>query len=76
MQKSRRAAVVGLVLAGGFLAIAGPAFADEEGSAGAQGGPSSANDITPAGVPVFGLLESVEGAPKRLEPEHESAGDH
>ncbi|GAA5170606.1 hypothetical protein GCM10023321_68040 [Pseudonocardia eucalypti] len=75
VQKLRRAAVVGLVLTGGVLAVAGPAFADEDESAGAAQGPSSANDVTPAGVPVFGLLESVEGAPKRLSPEPESTED-
>ena len=80
LKRVTRGAAVGLVLASGALAVAGSANADEpendiagaDNASSAQG-PSAANDITPAGVPIFGLLESLERAPQRLSPEPEPA---
>lgn len=83
--KVKRAAVVvvGLTLATGALVVAaGTASADSDrpdatdnpsvgstAASDAPGGPSPAHDVTPAGVPVYGLLDSVSSAPKRLSPE-------
>lgn len=80
--KVTRAAAVGLAVATGTLVVAagtaGAASADADhsddadrskASSEAPGGFSPANDVTPGGVPVFGLLESVKKAPDRLSPE-------
>ncbi|MGE3288104.1 MAG: hypothetical protein AB7J32_18680 [Pseudonocardia sp.] len=72
-------AAVGLAVTGSaLLLVAGPALANDSsrGPDGAGGGssdftgdePSPANDVTPAGVPVYGLLDSLKSAPQKALP--------
>jgi hypothetical protein len=79
-RKNVTRAAVGLAVAAGTLLLAaGPAMANDssDGPKGAggsgsdfsdDGGPSPANDVTPGGVPIFGVLSAVEGAPARIVP--------
>lgn len=85
-KKLVRVVVGGLVLAaGGLLLAAGPAMANDssDGPKGAGGsgsgftdgaGPSPANDVTPGGVPVFGLLDSAKSAPPKVLPGQGGSG--
>ena len=68
-KKVLRVATLGLAAAGGALLLAaGPAMAATGGTdvAHAPGDLSVLSDLTPAGVPVFGLVQSVVGATKAL----------
>lgn len=78
-------AAFGLAAAGSvLLVVAGPATADDStrGPDGAGGGssnftgddPSPANDVTPGGVPIHGLLDSVKSAPKKILPDAAGQG--
>jgi hypothetical protein len=73
------------VAAGVLLLAAGPAMANDssDGAKGAGGsgsgytdgvGPSPANDVTPGGVPIFGVLDSVKSAPGRVVPSGGGSG--
>jgi len=76
----------GLAVAAGVLLLAaGPAMADDssDGAKGAGGsgsgftdgvGPSPANDVTPGGVPIFGVLDSVKSAPGKVVPSGGGSG--
>jgi hypothetical protein len=75
--------VAGAVLAaGGLLLLAGPAMADDsshgaEGAGGsdsgfANDGPSASDDVTPGGVPLFGIVDSAKGAPPHVVPSGDS----
>jgi len=65
-----RAVLVGLAVGGtALLVAAGPAFAstgDVDVANEAPGDLSPAAELTPAGVPVFGLVQSAVGATKAL----------
>ena len=37
-------------------------------------GPSPANDVTPGGAPVFGLLDSAKSAPPKVVPGQSGSG--
>ncbi|MGD9527366.1 hypothetical protein [Pseudonocardia sp.] len=78
-------AALGLAVSGGVLLLAaGPAMANDSsrGPDGAGGGssdftghePSPANDLTPGGVPLFGLVDSVQSAPKKVLPDAAGPG--
>ena len=79
-RKNVRRAAVGLAVAAGTLLLAaGPAMANDssDGPKGAGGsgsdftkdaGPGPANDVTPGGVPVFGVLDAGKSAPGKVVP--------
>jgi hypothetical protein len=79
-RKNVRRAAVGLAVAAGTLLLAaGPAMANDssDGPKGAGGsgsdftkdaGPGPANDVSPGGVPVFGVLDSGKSAPGKVVP--------
>jgi hypothetical protein len=68
-----------------LLLAAGPAMANDssDGPKGAGGsgsdftkdaGPGPANDVTPGGVPVFGVADAVQSAPKKVVPGGNGSG--
>jgi hypothetical protein len=68
-----RLAVLGLATAGGALLAAGPAMAATGDADAAHAVPTAgpgdltpSGDLTPAGVPVLGLVQSVVGATKAV----------
>jgi hypothetical protein len=84
-KKITRVVVAGVLLAaGGLLLTAGPAMANDSsdgakgaggsGSGFAKGGPSPSNDLTPGGVPIFGVIDSVKSAPPKVVPDGSGSG--
>jgi hypothetical protein len=85
-KKLTRTVLGGLVVAAGVLLLAaGPAMANDssDGAKGAGGsgsgftdgvGPGPANDVTPGGVPVFGVLDSAKSAPAKVVPDGSGSG--
>jgi len=79
-RKNVQRAAVGLaVVVGTLLIAAGPAIANSsiDGPKGAGGagshftdgeGPSPANDVTPGGVPIYGVADAVKSTPKKVTP--------
>lgn len=73
-----------VLAAGGLLLLAGPAMADDSshGAKGAGGsdsgfadnGPSASDDVTPGGVPLFGIVDSAKGAPPHVVPSGDGDG--
>jgi hypothetical protein len=80
-KKLTRTVLGGLVVAAGVLLLAaGPAMANDssDGAKGAGGsgsgftdgvGPGPANDVTPGGVPIFGVVDSAKSAPGKVVPD-------
>jgi hypothetical protein len=85
-KKLTRTVLGGLAVAAGVLLLAaGPAMANDssDGPKGAGGsgsdftdgvGPSPTNDVTPGGVPIFGVLDSVKSAPGKVVPSGGGSG--